>query len=158
MADESAYSLEKVLEIVSKQAVDCVNIKLEKCGGITPAVQISSICSAGGIPCQLGDAVTGGLNTAAGIHFACSNANVQYFEFGCGPFMRVRDFTDVVDDKLLNVFKDCPYKGKREDCTFPEMHEMEIDDRLDFLDKMDEEEKVTRWQRHLECLMNALAK
>ncbi|MBW1752200.1 MAG: hypothetical protein JRJ46_03685, partial [Deltaproteobacteria bacterium] len=46
-------------------------------------------------PCQLGDAVTGGLNTAAGIHFACSNSNVQYFEFGCGPFMRVRDFTDV---------------------------------------------------------------
>jgi len=95
MADESAYSPEKVLELVSKQAVDCVNIKLEKCGGLTPAVQISSICRAGGIPCQLGDAVTGGLNTAAGIHFACSNANVQYFEFGCGPFMRVRDFTDV---------------------------------------------------------------
>lgn len=95
MADESAYSPEKVLELVSKRAADCVNIKLEKCGGITPAIQISSICSAGGIPCQLGDAVTGGLNTAAGIHFACSNFNVKYFEFGCGPFMRVRDFTDV---------------------------------------------------------------
>jgi L-alanine-DL-glutamate epimerase-like enolase superfamily enzyme len=95
MADESADSPEKVLELISKRAVDCVNIKLEKCGGITPAVQISSICSAGGIPCQLGDAVTGGLNTAAGIHFACSNYNVQYFEFGCAHFMRVRDFTDV---------------------------------------------------------------
>jgi hypothetical protein len=56
------------------------------------------------------------------------------------------------------VFKDCPYKGKREDCTFPEMHEKEIDYRQDFLDKMDEDEKVRRWQRHLECLMNALAK
>lgn len=95
MADESAYSAEKVRELVSKQAVDCVNIKLEKCGGLTPAIKISSICREGGIPCQLGDAVTGGLNTAAGIHFACSNSNVQYFEFGCGPFMRVRDFTDV---------------------------------------------------------------
>lgn len=95
MADESAYSPEKILELISKRAVDCVNIKLEKCGGITPAIQISSICSAGGIPCQLGDAVTGGLNTAAGIHFACSNYNIQFFEFGCGPFMRVKDFTDV---------------------------------------------------------------
>jgi L-rhamnose mutarotase len=38
------------------------------------------------------------------------------------------------------------------------MQEMEIDDRLDFLDKMDEDEKITRWQKHLECLMNALAK
>ncbi len=66
--------------------------------------------------------------------------------------------TKDLDDKLLNVFKDCPYKGKREDCTFPEMQDMEIDDRLDFLDKMDEDEKITRWQKHLECLMNALAK
>jgi len=48
--------------------------------------------------------------------------------------------TKDLDDKLLNVFKDCPYKGKREDCTFPEMREMEIDDRLDFLDKIDEDE------------------
>jgi hypothetical protein len=66
--------------------------------------------------------------------------------------------TQDIDNKLLNVFKDCPYKGKREDCTFPDMQEMETDDRLDFLDKMDESEKVTRWQKHLECLMNALAK
>ncbi|MBW2641737.1 MAG: hypothetical protein JRE10_16740 [Deltaproteobacteria bacterium] len=87
--------------------------------------------------------------------------------------------TKDLDDKLINVFKDCPYKGKRKDCTFPEMREMEkdcpykgkrkdctfpemremeIDDRLDFLDKMDEDEKITRWQKHLVCLMNALAK
>jgi len=66
--------------------------------------------------------------------------------------------TKDLDDKLINVFKDCPYKGKRKDCTFPEMREMEIEDRPDFLDKMDEDEKVTRWQKHLVCLMNALAK
>jgi len=66
--------------------------------------------------------------------------------------------TKDLDDKLINVFKDCPYKGKRKDCTFPEMREMEIDDRPDFLDKMDEDEKIMRWQKHLVCLMNALAK
>lgn len=66
--------------------------------------------------------------------------------------------TKDLDDKLLNVFKDCPYKGKLKDCNFSEMREMEINDRLDFLDKMVEDEKVTRWQKHLECLMNALAK
>jgi hypothetical protein len=47
---------------------------------------------------------------------------------------------------------------KREDCIFSKMRDMEIVDRLDFLGKMDEEEKITRWQRHLKCLMNALAK
>lgn len=68
--------------------------------------------------------------------------------------MTVKD----LDDRLLNVFKDCPYKGKREDCTFAEMHEMEIDDRLDFLEKIDEDEKVVKWQKHLECYMNAIAR
>jgi len=66
--------------------------------------------------------------------------------------------TEDLNDKLLNVFKDCPYKGKREDCTFLKMQDMEIDARIDFLNDMDEDEKVTKWQKHLECLMNALAR
>jgi hypothetical protein len=66
--------------------------------------------------------------------------------------------TKDIDDNLLNVFNDCPYKGKRKDCTFPEMREMEIEDRRGFIAKMDEDEKITRWQKHLVCLMNALAK
>jgi len=66
--------------------------------------------------------------------------------------------TKDLDDKLLNVFKDCPYKGKREDCTLHEMRDMEIDERADFLDKIDEDEKVAKWQKHLECFMNALAR
>jgi len=66
--------------------------------------------------------------------------------------------TDDLNDKLLNVFKDCPYKGKREDCTFPEMRDMEVDERMDFLNDMAEDEKVTKWQKHLECFMNALAR
>jgi L-rhamnose mutarotase len=66
--------------------------------------------------------------------------------------------TKDLDDKLLNVFKDCPYKGKREDCSFPEMREVELYDRADFLDKMDEDEKVKRWQKYLKYLMNALVR
>jgi len=38
--------------------------------------------------------------------------------------------TKDLDDKLLNVFKDCPCKGKRENCTFLEMRDMEIDERF----------------------------
>jgi len=45
--------------------------------------------------------------------------------------------TKDLNDKLLNVFKDCPYQGKREDCTFPEMQDMEIAARMDFLNDMD---------------------
>lgn len=63
-----------------------------------------------------------------------------------------------LDDKLLNVFKDCPYRGKRKECTFVEIRDMEIDERRDFFEKIDEDEKVTKWQRHLECFMNAIAR
>ena len=66
--------------------------------------------------------------------------------------------TKDLDDKLLNVFQDCPYKGKRKECTFAEIRDMEIDERLNFLEKIDEDEKVTKWQKHLEFFMNALAR
>jgi hypothetical protein len=38
------------------------------------------------------------------------------------------------------------------------MRDMEIDERLEFLEKIDDKEKVEKWQKHLKCLMNALAK
>jgi hypothetical protein len=63
-----------------------------------------------------------------------------------------------LDDKLLNVFKDCPYRGKRKECTFAEIRDMEIDERRDFFEKIDEDEKVSKWQKHLECFMNAIAR
>ena len=63
-----------------------------------------------------------------------------------------------LDDRLLNVFKDCPYKGKRKECTFAEIRDMEIDERRDFFEKIDEDEKVSKWQQHLECFMNAIAR
>ena len=52
-----------------------------------------------------------------------------------------------LDDKLLNVFKDCPYKGKRKEGNFPAMRDMKINERSDFLDQIDENEKVSKWQK-----------
>ncbi|MGA7146092.1 MAG: hypothetical protein WBY47_16445 [Desulfobacterales bacterium] len=63
-----------------------------------------------------------------------------------------------LDDKLLNVFKDCPYKGRRKECTFAELRDMEINERREFFEMTDEDEKVAKWQKHLECYMNAIAR
>ena len=52
-----------------------------------------------------------------------------------------------LDDKLLNVFKNCPYKGKRKEDNFLYMLDMEINERSDFLGQIDEEEKVSKWQK-----------
>ena len=56
-----------------------------------------------------------------------------------------------IDQKLLNGLKDCPYKGKRKECVLHEMRDLQIDDRVHFLDELDEDEKVEKWQKHLEC-------
>lgn len=66
--------------------------------------------------------------------------------------------TKDLDDKLINVFQDCPYKGKRKECTFAEIRDMEIEERQDFFEKMDEDKKIEKWQKHLECLTNAIAR
>ena len=63
-----------------------------------------------------------------------------------------------LDDKLLNVFKDCPYKGRRKECSFAEIRDMEINERRNFFKNTDEDEKVEKWQKHLECFMNAIAR
>ena len=41
-----------------------------------------------------------------------------------GKHLFLMTFKDL-NDRLLNVFKDCPYQGKREDCTFLKMQDME---------------------------------
>jgi hypothetical protein len=63
-----------------------------------------------------------------------------------------------IDHKLLTGLKDCPYKGKRKECVLYELRDLETDDRISFLNEMDEEEKVEKWQKHLECYMNAIAR
>jgi L-alanine-DL-glutamate epimerase-like enolase superfamily enzyme len=54
MSDESAFDSKDVLRLIKKRAVDMVNIKLMKCGGIYEALKINSICEAAGIECMLG--------------------------------------------------------------------------------------------------------
>ena len=61
-----------------------------------------------------------------------------------------------LNNRLVNLFRDCPYEGHRKDCTFHEMREMKINEKMDFLKKMNDSEKIIKWRKHLECLMNSL--
>ncbi|MFH2219962.1 MAG: hypothetical protein ABII68_09935 [Pseudomonadota bacterium] len=65
---------------------------------------------------------------------------------------------DDLNNKVMRVFETCPYGGRRDNCFFAEIREMEINERQDFLNGMDEDEKIAWWQKHLECLTNALAR
>lgn len=54
MADESCWDAKDALKLVSEHAVDFINIKLMKCGGLYEAKKIVNIAEAAGVECMLG--------------------------------------------------------------------------------------------------------
>lgn len=54
MSDESCFTAKDALRLVERRAVDYLNIKLMKCGGIREALKINAICESAGIECMLG--------------------------------------------------------------------------------------------------------
>ena len=40
MADESVFALEDLVDVIRHDAADLVNVKLAKCGGLTPALEL----------------------------------------------------------------------------------------------------------------------
>jgi L-alanine-DL-glutamate epimerase-like enolase superfamily enzyme len=76
MSDESAFNAKDVLALIKKRAVDMVNIKLMKCGGIYEALRINSLCESAGIECMLGCMVEEsniGISAAASVGAARRN-------------------------------------------------------------------------------------
>jgi len=76
MSDESCFTATDALRLVERRAVDVVNIKLMKCGGIREALKINAICEAAGIPCMLGcmvEETNVGVTAAASLGAALKN-------------------------------------------------------------------------------------
>ncbi|SDL11076.1 L-alanine-DL-glutamate epimerase [Nocardioides sp. YR527] len=49
LADESVFDLEDLVDVIRAGAADAVNIKLAKCGGITPAVELLEVARSHGL-------------------------------------------------------------------------------------------------------------
>ncbi|GFZ25213.1 hydrophobic dipeptide epimerase [Lacrimispora indolis] len=54
MSDESVFNSKDAMRAVKMHAVDLINIKLMKCGGIREALKINAIAEAAGVECMLG--------------------------------------------------------------------------------------------------------
>ena len=76
-ADESCHSIHDASRLVSMRAVDVVNIKLMKCGGIYNAIKIAAICEAAGIQCMIGCMGESTLGNLAGMHLAAATDNIK---------------------------------------------------------------------------------
>ncbi|MFD4326649.1 dipeptide epimerase [Nocardioides sp. NPDC058538] len=49
LADESVFDLEDLVDVIRAGAADAVNIKLAKCGGITPAIELLEVAKRHGL-------------------------------------------------------------------------------------------------------------
>ncbi|MBQ6456905.1 MAG: dipeptide epimerase [Mogibacterium sp.] len=76
-ADESCHSIYDASRLAAMRAVDVVNIKLMKCGGIYNAIKISAICEAAGIRCMIGCMGESTLANLVGMHFAAATDNIR---------------------------------------------------------------------------------
>ena len=76
LADEAVFSPEDALRVLDARAADMINIKLMKCGGITPALKIAALADLMGVQCMIGCMLEGPVSVGAAVHFACARSCV----------------------------------------------------------------------------------
>ncbi|MGF1580200.1 MAG: dipeptide epimerase [Gemmataceae bacterium] len=81
MHDESLCSMVDARRSVEQQTCDLFNIRLSKCGGFLPSLELAKFAKQHGLGYQLGCQVgETAILSAAGRHFACSVADIRYLE------------------------------------------------------------------------------
>ena len=86
LADEAVFSPEDALRILQTHAADLVNIKLMKCGGITPALRIAELADLCGAECMIGCMLEGPVAVGAAVHLACARPVITRVDLD-GPML-----------------------------------------------------------------------
>lgn len=76
IADEAVQSPRDALELIKAGAVDALNVKIAKVGGLTTALQVAAVAAAAGVDCMAGCTMETSLIDAAAAHFMASTAVV----------------------------------------------------------------------------------
>jgi L-alanine-DL-glutamate epimerase-like enolase superfamily enzyme len=79
-ADESLFNDKDALKLASMGAVDYLNIKLGKSGGIGTALRIEAIAGAAGSKCMIGCFAESRLGLTAAAHLACARPNIAFLD------------------------------------------------------------------------------
>ena len=78
MADEAVKSPADALRAIELRAVDLINVKLMKCGGISEALRIAAIAEAAGVGLMVGCGGESRLAITAGTHLAAALRAVEH--------------------------------------------------------------------------------
>ncbi|AEF85421.1 mandelate racemase/muconate lactonizing enzyme family protein [Treponema primitia ZAS-2] len=107
MSDESAFDSKDVLRLIREHAVDLVNIKLMKCGGIHEALKINSICEAAGVECMLGCMVEeSNIGITAAASLGAAVRNITRFDLDAAFGLKelpIEGGVDLSKNKLLTL-------------------------------------------------------
>ncbi|MBW8890322.1 MAG: dipeptide epimerase [Fibrobacteres bacterium] len=80
MADESVFNHHDAIRLIEAEAVDAINVKLAKSGGILEARRIAETAARYGIPCMLGGMLESRLALTAMAHLAMAQRNFAYYD------------------------------------------------------------------------------
>jgi L-alanine-DL-glutamate epimerase-like enolase superfamily enzyme len=95
-ADESVFDDRDALKLVSMGAVDYLNIKLGKSGGIGTALCIEAIARAAGSKCMIGCFAESRLGLTAAAHLASARPNISFLDLDSAYVLKI----DPVDGGL----------------------------------------------------------
>jgi len=75
LADEALFDTYDARRLLSGKLTDYLNIKLDKCGGITKALQIADIAHQYGVKCMMGCMLEGPIAINAALHIVSAKAD-----------------------------------------------------------------------------------
>ncbi|MEO2017838.1 MAG: enolase C-terminal domain-like protein [Fuerstiella sp.] len=88
MLDESLCCEADAMRAMADGTCDLFNLRISKCGGIIPCVQLAALARQHGLGYQLGCQVgETGILSAAGRHFACNIGQIRYLEGSYDRFL-----------------------------------------------------------------------
>lgn len=85
-ADESLFSPRDAMELIEMRAVDGLNIKLMKCGGLYNALKIVAIADTANIPCMIGSMMECNISVTAAAHLAASRSVIGRYDLDAPLF------------------------------------------------------------------------
>jgi L-alanine-DL-glutamate epimerase-like enolase superfamily enzyme len=80
MGDESVFDHHDAIRLIEADAIDYINIKLAKSGGLLEAKKIADEAEKRGVACMLGGMLESRLALSAKVHFAMSHNNIRFYD------------------------------------------------------------------------------